>query len=175
MEEIVKIARAFAYAAHAEQKYGELKYITHLDHAHDVAVRFGMKASDILAAVYLHDTLEDTKITDQDLAYIFGPDIANLVWRVTDEPGKNRKERHEKTFPKVRAGGYPAVVVKLCDRIANVETSARGPNKSKFAMYRKEYPEFRDALYVKQFGTNFNAGIRMWDHLDTLLEYPRKA
>ena len=84
---------------------------------------------------------------------------------VTDQEGENRKARHLKTYPRIRAAGGRALLVKLADRIANVETSARGPNKSKLAMYQKEYREFREALRMPDLGP---IG-RMWNHLDGLL------
>jgi (p)ppGpp synthase/HD superfamily hydrolase len=168
---IERAARAFAYAAHLGQKYGEANYITHLDHAVDVARRFGVRAPGLIAAVYLHDTIEDTKVTFEDLVAVFDLGIARLVYAVTDKPGKNRAERHEATFPGILAVGYPAVLVKLADRLANVETSARGPNKSKLAMYRKEYPRFRAALKVVGSNSGADAGSKMWAHLDSLLDF----
>lgn len=164
-------ARAFAYAAHIGQKYGEGHYITHLDHAVDVLYRFGFKdAIDtrLFEAAYLHDTLEDTKVAFDDIALVFTLQVAYLVDSVTDQPGANRKERHLKTYPRIRAGGIESIVVKLADRIANVETSVRGPNKSKLAMYKKEYRDFREALKMP---ASYHVES-MWKHLDQLLGWP---
>lgn len=164
-------ARAFAYAAHLGQKYGEYHYITHLDHTVDILTRFGLvdkEFPELFAAAYLHDTIEDTKVTYDDIAAVFGIRVAYLVSAVTDQPGKNRKDRHARTYPRIRAGGPWAIMVKLADRIANVETSSRGPNKQKLDMYKKEYTEFREALYIPQQPDTIE---KMWAHLDSLLGY----
>jgi (p)ppGpp synthase/HD superfamily hydrolase len=93
-------------------------------------------------AAWLHDTVEDTGATREDVAARFGDDVAALVWAVTGI-GKNRKERNEDAYAKIRA--YPqAATLKLADRIANVEASANVPDK--LAMYRNEWPAFRVAL-----------------------------
>lgn len=161
-------ARAFAYAAHLGQAYGEANYITHLDHAVDVLRRFGIHTAryEIYQATYLHDTIEDTAATYEDLYAVFGPEVATLVAAVSDRPGKNRKEKHERTYPFIRAAGEDAVIVKLADRIANVETSARGPNRGKLAMYRREHKDFRAALWSPEQSAGAQA---MWKHLDLVL------
>jgi (p)ppGpp synthase/HD superfamily hydrolase len=73
-------------------------------------------------AGWLHDVLEDTATSKTELVRNFGEEIADIVYRVTDEPGADRTERKRKTYRKIR-GHYNATTVKLCDRIANVEAS----------------------------------------------------
>src|SRR5688572_4658584 len=61
---------------------------------------------EVLVASVLHDIVEDTSVS---LAYIrqeFGATVADLVWRVTDEPGLTRVERKLKTYPKIRGSIY---------------------------------------------------------------------
>jgi hypothetical protein len=71
--------------------------------------------------------------------------VADLVWRLTDENGGNRRERHRKTHQKIR-GSTDAVRVKLADRIANVE-SAQEQRSNLYGMYRSEHAHFREELY----------------------------
>jgi guanosine-3',5'-bis(diphosphate) 3'-pyrophosphohydrolase len=174
MRSRIYAARAFAYAAHLGQKYGGAHYITHLDHATDVLRRFDISeqtSPEIFEATYLHDTIEDTAVKAYDIAVNFTPEVAFLVEAVTDQEGENRAERHARTYPRIRAAGWKAVVVKLADRIANVETSVRGPNEGKLSMYRKEYEEFRDALWLPGMGSPIP---KMWEHLDGLLGWKRE-
>lgn len=146
---IINRAREFAIKAHSDQQYGTGKpYAYHLAKVADVLDRFHVKSNNMRAAAWLHDTLEDTKATLMDLNYQFGFNIADLVWAVTDAPGKNRAERHRKTFPKILATGPDAVILKLADRIANVEEGLYYGPTDKLKMYVQEYPEFARALCV---------------------------
>lgn len=175
MNTAIKVARAFAYAAHLGQQYGGAHYITHLDHAVDVLRRFEINEdqdTDVYVATYLHDTIEDTATTYHDLATVFNPEVAFLVDAVSDQEGENRKTRHARTYPRIRAAGPRALVVKLADRIANVETSVRGPNINKLKMYQKEYRDFREALKAPD---NIPVALRMWEHLDNLLGWTEQT
>lgn len=121
----------------------------------------------LIRAAWLHDILEDTETTPEEIEIAFGPDVLALVKAVTDEPGANRRERWEKTYPKIKAHGDPAVLLKLCDRIANVERSWRTRDGRLF-MYRNEYPRFRETLGGCR--DNNNETIKeLWKQLDSLL------
>lgn len=139
-------AKEFAIKAHGEQKYGDFPYATHLQAVVSVLDRFEVTHPNIIAAAWLHDVLEDTPTEWLDITENFGDDVADLVWAVTNEPGKNRKERMLKTYPKIRVFGPQAVTLKLADRIANVEHSIRHKTRH-LEMYQREYPAFRYALY----------------------------
>jgi hypothetical protein len=99
----------------------------------------------LIAATWLHDTLEDTKTTFEDLVGEVGPDVAKLVEAVTDEPGDSREEKKAKTYPKIKAAGKLAIAVKLADRLANVH-AARRSRKDFLRMYAKEQGDFESAL-----------------------------
>lgn len=147
-------ARAFAVAAHGDQRYGSEPYVVHLSAVRQVLRDFGYDGELALAA-WLHDTVEDTAVTVEQLEQEFGPRVAALVWAVTGI-GENRKQRAASAYAKMRA--LPdAVTVKLADRIANSEASARG-NPRLLAMYREELASFTDAL-----GEHGDAA--MWERL----------
>lgn len=95
----------------------------------------------IFIAGWLHDAVEDTGLSIQKVEEEFGPVVAKVVYAVTDEPGANRKERHEKTYPKIKVS-EPATAVKLADRIANVLESIRNGSPT-LKMYQKEHPGFK--------------------------------
>ena len=153
--------------AHGGQRYGEFPYVTHLDavaallqiHGHEKAV----------AAGYLHDVLEDTDVSREELEQQFGADVAEIVAFCTDEPGPNRKERKKATYERMRqqiSSGYDwiptALATKVADRLANVEACvANSPDRLK--KYRDEHATFRDVL--------FRPGTcdAMWEELDRLL------
>ncbi len=167
--EFIMEARRFAEKAHGNQRYGGQPYVFHLDQVAYVLTRFNRIQPEIQAAAFLHDTLEDTATNYNDILKPFGQEVAELVYAVTDEIGRNRLERHEKTYPKIAA--FPeAIPLKLADRIANVEHSIRSGDGGKLDMYRREHPRFMDHLAAA------GGPIPMWDRLAALLKMtPFKA
>jgi len=165
-----KCAQRLACEAHTDQKYGDLPYEHHLQNVVDVLIRFGFDLhnedeADILIAAWLHDSLEDTNLSLNKIEAYCGAEVADIVYRVTDEPGKNRKERKEKTYPKIRES-EKAIQLKLADRIANVKNCIDN-NSSLLKMYQKEHQSFVDNLkpYSKQTNT-----LQMWNYLENLIK-----
>jgi guanosine-3',5'-bis(diphosphate) 3'-pyrophosphohydrolase len=158
------IAIHLAEKYHAGQKYGDAPYTRHLCDVVENLTYFNFDNNLILvAAAFLHDILEDTKATPQDLLAAGIPqNVIDVVWAVTDGPGNNRLERKLNTYPKIRASRR-ATIVKLADRIANIESIEGG---AKIDMYRAEHTEFRKALYNDDFDLK-----PMEDHLDKLLGF----
>jgi (p)ppGpp synthase/HD superfamily hydrolase len=154
-----KEARMVAVKAHSNQSYDEIfPYEKHLDDVVDVLKRFGFSGKFIVAG-YLHDSIEDDGISYNDIKKHFNTEVAEMVYCVTDELGRNRKEKKEKTLPKT-ASNPDAIILKLADRIANIE------HGGKIDMYAKEYQEFKGALYLNTPAS----GRPMWEHLDKLLQ-----
>lgn len=167
-------ARKLAIAVHGDQKYGELPYEYHLQAVVDILKRFGASLEDVstaplLIAAWLHDSLEDTALTRTEVETQFDSEIAELVWRVTDEPGATRKERKPATYRKTRES-QTAIILKLADRIANVESSLASKS-GLLRMYRREHEEFKQALKPM---SNSGMAERMWDYLDQLLAHDEK-
>lgn len=164
MKRITKTKEAayLAISLHGMQTYDGKPYFYHLEQVVDVLKDFGFTDDKYVICGYLHDTLEDCAISYNDIKENFGVEIAEIVYCVTDELGRNRKERKEKTYPKIRSNS-DAIIIKLADRIANLTNSMK--YKPQMAdMYRKEYEGFRDALYIEN--TEADA---MWEHLDEML------
>jgi (p)ppGpp synthase/HD superfamily hydrolase len=125
----------------------------------DIAYRFihliPEKYRDIvISSCWAHDTLEDTRITYNDLLKVTSIEVADIVYALTNEKGKTRKERaNDKYYQGIRETPY-ATFVKLCDRIANVEYSMATRSRM-LEMYRKEMPEFIDTLYDEKWDEMF--------------------
>lgn len=187
----LKFARYFAATKHADQKYsGGLPYTHHLQKVEEVLRRFGIGelvpqwighacdeheeqgecfvCLDLLVAAWLHDVVEDTGTKLKEIREAFGDEVARLVEAVTNEKGENRKARGLATYPKIRAAGKEAIMLKLADRIANVEAGG-----SMIDTYKKEYEDFRRALYPSGELDQYENKIykAMWNHLDELLGY----
>jgi (p)ppGpp synthase/HD superfamily hydrolase len=140
-----ELAIYYAGKYHADQQYGEGPYIIHLTDADGVLDEAGFSVHDVIrVSVWLHDVCEDCGITRDEIEQIFGPVVAELVWRVTNELGENRKERASKTYPKI-AGDIRSIALKLADRIANLRHGLKNHSR-KGLMYVKEDPAFKTAL-----------------------------
>jgi (p)ppGpp synthase/HD superfamily hydrolase len=156
-------ARAFAIAVHGGQLYGKHPYVFHLDQVADIASHYGPEA-EVLA--YLHDTVEDTSATLDEVRERFGSFIADCVALLTDQPGGNRKERKSKTYAKlaqVHDERQLALIVKAADRLANVRACVVDGNERLLGVYRGEHEAFKQAAY--------RPGLcdELWDELDQVL------
>lgn len=168
-------AKLFAESRHAGQTYGKtLPFIHHPTMVVATLKRFGITDQWILAAGWLHDILEDTPTTRSELVSYFGGEVDKLVWAVTDEQGKNRKERKTKAYAKIVEVGPRALIVKLADRIANVEHSIINNDSKMVGMYLSEARAFYTGLGAGAYDTTFlslvevNAIREMWNWLEML-------
>lgn len=159
-------AQMFAEVRHAGQLYAEeAPYTVHLRNVVEVLKRFGVTDPAMVCAAWLHDSVEDTNTSYGDIEKRFGHDVAELVYAVTSELGRNRKERNAKTYPKIKCN-VDATILKLADRIANVEYGAA--NGGKNDMYAKEFPDFFKGIADAGGGETV---MRMWSHVAKLLGY----
>lgn len=159
----LEYAKLFAAEKHREQTYGQgLPYTVHLRDVEQTLRRFGCTDAEMLCAAWLHDVVEDTPTSVQDIQTLFGDRVSRLVHAVTNEPGVNRAERHAKTYGKIKANN-DYLFLKLADRISNVESCIREKD-SRLKMYKKEWAGFKQELYTP------GVHEEMWTHLTSLLE-----
>lgn len=103
------------------------------------------KQETVLAACWVHDCVEDCRQTYNDVRNATTTEVAEIAYALTNEKGKNRKERaNDKYYTGIRNTPY-ATFVKLCDRIANVKYSF-SQNGRMLELYRKENEDFLMAL-----------------------------
>ncbi len=170
--EYIVRAKELAIDYHAGQTYGRHPYTHHLE---EVAQKMWeilqldsmcFYSVDVaLAGAWLHDALEDTKLTQSLLHYTCGPAVLKLVLSVTDCPGPNRQARKYNSYPRIRAGGPLSVALKLADRISNVKAGIVERNAGLHRMYQKEQPTFAGALYRFEDGLD-----SVWGELDGFLK-----
>lgn len=165
MHDLIKKASAYAQQAHLAQKYGKnYPYHKHLEDVYHVLIRFGFNEInniELLVAAWLHDILEDTSHSYSDIKKEFGIEVAETVYCVTDELGRNRKERKQKTYPKIKSNNN-SIILKVSDRIANVEFSMTQDNNL-LKMYQKEHKSFEHHLRIPDHIP------KMWEHLNKLM------
>jgi len=173
-------AREIGIRAHSSQTYGEkhLPYSLHLDMVAGVLAEFLVDSDEIDQVAYLHDILEDTEWTSEDLKkHGFSEDVIGAVEFCTDAPGKNRKERKAATYERMaeQLGVLPTqkyvklgALVKVADRIVNLRACHIWPNASMLKMYMQEDEAFSEALW----GHDWSGVVpdRMWNAYKMLVD-----
>lgn len=142
---ITKEAAYVAISAHGFQTYAGYPYYYHLEQVVDVLKEFGYTEDKFVCAGYLHDSIEDGDLSYNDVKKKFGEEIAEIVFCVTDEMGRNRREKKAKTLPKI-ASNRDAIVIKLADRIANLRQGIKDQDDRRM-MYVKEHDQFEAMLH----------------------------
>ena len=143
--EISLILKALEFAAlkHRDQRRKDAEsspYINHPIALASVLVREGgVSDSTVLAAALLHDTLEDTRTTAEELRALFGEVIATIVEEVTDDKSLPKAERKRRQIEHAATLSRKAKLVKLADKICNVRDVANHPPSNWDLARRREY------------------------------------
>ncbi len=126
--EMVERARVFATAAHAAvgqvRKYTFEPYIVHPAEVASIVATVA-HTEEMLAAAWLHDTVEDTGVTIEVIRAEFGAEVAELVGWLTDVSRPEHGNRaHRKALDRAHSAMAPAEAqtVKLADLIANTRS-----------------------------------------------------
>jgi guanosine-3',5'-bis(diphosphate) 3'-pyrophosphohydrolase len=112
-------------------------YIFHLDATAALLESYGEQAQ---VVGYLHDVIEDTSVTELEIAEKFSLFISRCVALLTDAPGDSRKERKSKTYARlasVEGDEQLALIVKTADRLANVRACVKDGNQRLLAIYQE--------------------------------------
>ena len=169
---MIEKAKLLAYNKHNEpapaQRYGNQPYSVHLDAVVNNAKKYIHHISEedrniVISACYCHDLIEDSELSASDIEKILNHDVADMVFRVSNERGWGRKEKNFKTYPKIWVNDL-AIFIKLMDRIANTRNSKESGH-GMYEIYHKEYPVFRYALKCR------NLYEDAWKELDDLNDY----
>lgn len=129
-DEIAEIDKAYALAedVHSAQlRYSGQPYIIHPIAVANILLDFGMDAQSIEAAL-LHDTVEDTDVTLEQLKHEFGDEVAALVDGVTKlgkVPLATKEEFQAENIRKMLLAMYKdirVIIIKLADRLHNMRT-----------------------------------------------------
>ena len=139
---VADLARAvrFATAHHGDQRRKTgAPYTEHLLEALQILIEgAGVSRRDVLVAAVLHDIVEDTPCTLDDLRAAFGPRVGELVGWVTipdPGPGEDAAAVKERSLRRLRDAPPDAILVKLADRASNVQTLRNLPPDQQRAYY----------------------------------------
>ena len=126
--EKIRSAYAFAEKCHGDQRrVSGIPYILHPTSVACIVAELGMDTDTICGAL-LHDTVEDTYVTLEDVGKRFGKDVAKLidgVTKISKIPYSSREEQQAENIRKMliaMADDIRDIIIKLADRLHNMRT-----------------------------------------------------
>lgn len=159
-ESIGLILKAVHFAAekHRSQRRKDTlasPYINHPIQVTDILWRLGgVRDTTLLLASILHDTIEDTDATPEEIKAEFGEEVLALVLEVTDDrslPKEVRKQRQVETAP---YKSHRAKMLKIADKISNIQDIIRTPPKDWSLERRQEYVLWSERVVAGLRGVN---------------------
>jgi guanosine-3',5'-bis(diphosphate) 3'-pyrophosphohydrolase len=136
-------ALAFAARKHRDQRRKDAEaspYINHPIALADVLVNeAGVTDVEVLCAALLHDTIEDTETTPEELEREFGRRIADIVIELTDNKMLKKRTRKRMQIAHAASASRQAKLVKLADKICNLRDVNARPPASWYLERRREY------------------------------------
>ena len=142
---VLKIARAIHFAAlkHTDQRRKGVDaepYINHLaEVAETLAIHTDGRDPNLIVAGLLHDTLEDTQTTYEELVGGFGHDVADLVKEVTDEKSLSKVERKQLQVANAPHKSARAKMLKMADKTSNLKAILNSPPQNWLPERKREY------------------------------------
>lgn len=123
MRNLLRHALLFATEKYKEtgKLYNGQPYIVHLILTSQIVELVAPYDKKLIAAAYLHDILEDTEITYDQLIGEFGEEIAGLVFEVTKDENKD--------FPHLKT--ERGLLLKVADRLANVSSASHTEHRTR--------------------------------------------
>ena len=151
-------AVAFAAYKHRRQRRKDAEASPYINHpialARVLSVEGGVSDTTLLAAAVLHDTLEDTETTFEELKERFGAAVAAVVLEVTDDKSLPKKERKRLQIQHAARISRRAKLVKLADKICNVRDVAASPPRTWPLRRRRQYFDWAKAVVGRMRGTH---------------------
>lgn len=142
----------FAAGKHRDQRREDSEASPYINHTIEVArlIASAGGASDpaTLQAAILHDTVEDTETTFEELEARFGTEVAGLVREVTDDKGLPKERRKQLQIEHAPHLSRKAKHIKIADKISNITAVTFTPPKDWSEERRLEYLDWSE-LVVK--------------------------
>ena len=160
MSDITLILRAASFAAHKHRNQRRKDahaspYINHpLALARVLAEVGGVSDAATLCAALLHDTVEDTETTEQELVDAFGAEIAGIVMEVTDDKTFDKARRKQLQIEHAAHISGKAKLVKLADKISNVQDLSSSPPVGWPLERKQAYFDWAKAVVDQMRGSN---------------------
>jgi len=139
-------AVAFAAEKHRNQRRKDAEASPYINHpialTNVLANEGGVDDVTVLCAAVLHDTIEDTETTPEELQAIFGPKVASVVMEVTDDKSLEKSVRKQRQVEHAPHISTEAKLVKLADKISNLRDILASPPADWSAERKQNYFEW---------------------------------
>jgi len=156
--DLLLLARALDFAArrHSSQRRKGLAAEPYINHLAEVALLLASGGGEpvLVAAGLLHDTLEDTAPTPEELGREFGQEILGLVREVTDDKSQPREARK---LLQIQTAGFKsprARQIKIADKTSNLLSMAASPPLGWGRRRRLEYLHWAREVVNRCRGVN---------------------
>lgn len=159
MDKLFLKALSFAAEKHSKQRRKDVDaspYINHPIALANILLNEGdVSDINVLCAAILHDTIEDTETTAEELQQLFGDKITSIVLEVTDDKSiKVKKKRKDLQIARAPNISYEAKLVKLADKISNLRDIKFNPPVKWSEKTKLEYFEWAKKVIDGVRGTN---------------------
>lgn len=139
------ILKAFRFAAekHNDQRRKDTKASPYINHLIGVTETLWSVADvrdvSLLTAAILHDTIEDTDATADEIKIQFGEEVLSLVLEVTDDKSLSKPTRKQLQIEHAPHKSEKAKLLKIADKINNIRDIIKSPPESWSLERRQEY------------------------------------
>lgn len=148
----------FAADKHRDQRRKDAEASPYINHPIEVAELLervgGITDIATLQGALLHDTIEDTNTTPEELEAIFGKEVRDIVEEVTDDKRLSKEDRKRLQIEHAPHVSLKAKQIKLADKIANVRSVTEGPPAKWSLARRKEYLDWTEQVVAGLRGAN---------------------
>jgi guanosine-3',5'-bis(diphosphate) 3'-pyrophosphohydrolase len=171
------ILKAFRFSAekHNDQRRKDSKaspYINHPIRVADILWRIGdVREINLLLASILHDTIEDTATTPDEIRTEFGEDVLALVLEVTDDKRLPKAIRKQLQVEHAPHKSRKAKMLKLADKISNVQDLVTSPPKDWSLKRKQEYLLWTEKVVAGLRGVN----KKLERHYDEILQKSKQS
>ena len=126
---IVLDAKKFAHEKHKNQKRkdGITPYSDHLEGVVNRLKNLGVIDNEVLCAAWLHDIIEDTDVTFEQINERFGREVAVMVLSLSKDQNIPKKDREMQYIDQLKDMPLQTKIIKLCDISANLKDLANAP------------------------------------------------
>ena len=143
-------ALAFAAHKHRAQRRKDVEASPYINHpialARTLAVEGGISDTKTLIAAVLHDTVEDTDTTFEEIRAMFGARVADVVREVTDDKTLEKADRKRLQIEHAPHMSKRAALVKLADKTSNLRDVATNPPRGWSLERKRAYFDWARAV-----------------------------
>lgn len=130
--DLKQLSKAIVFASHkhCNQRRKDSKNSPYINHPLSVMNRLiqaNVFNRDTLTAAVLHDTIEDTNTTNDEIVQMFGQNVANIVLECSDDKSLPKEVRKQKQIEHAEHVSTEAKLVKLVDKLDNLEDLLNNP------------------------------------------------